>query len=258
MKKVVIATVLLATNVLLMACGDSRLGSPVSPSRPNPARSLELFGTRSLSSADQTAQLTAIYHDGGSSQDVTLTATWSVDSPGIATVSASGLVTAKTTGIATITARYQGRSATLTVSVDLPRLDIAGNWMFHVTAAPVCRPLFQQYPQQALDRRWAVSISQTNMRFDNVRLHVNNAVGVTARILAGDYVGDLRGDRLEFRGSTLFDVISVFGREYDYMLIAPIEGTATPNVIRGTAKGSIWYEDAHCNDTEHSFELLRQ
>src|SRR5262249_5566676 len=51
----------------------------------------------------------------GTTQNVTATAAWQSSNTGLASVSSSGLVTAAGAGSVTITATYQGKSATLTI-----------------------------------------------------------------------------------------------------------------------------------------------
>lgn len=79
-----------------------------------------LSGTNSLTVKGQTTQLTAAasYSD-GTTQNVSPQASWQTDNPAVATVDA-GLVTAVSSGQATITATFQGKSGTLLITVSLP------------------------------------------------------------------------------------------------------------------------------------------
>ncbi len=65
-------------------------------------------------------QLTAIATlSDGTTQNVTSATTWQSSSATVATVSTGGLVTAVAAGTATITATYQGKSATLGITVTI-------------------------------------------------------------------------------------------------------------------------------------------
>ncbi len=68
------------------------------------------------SGATQQLKITAAFND-GSMQDVTGSATYASSSTAVATVNAAGLVTAVSTGAATITASYQGQTATAQITV---------------------------------------------------------------------------------------------------------------------------------------------
>jgi hypothetical protein len=81
---------------------------------------LQVTGATPLTRIGQTVQLSAIATvSGGTSQNVTATATWKSSDASVATVSSGGLVTALTSGIATITATYQGTTATATVPTSI-------------------------------------------------------------------------------------------------------------------------------------------
>jgi hypothetical protein len=82
----------------------------------------------------QTSQLTAMaVLSTGAAQNVTSQASWDSSNAAVATVSTSGLVTARGLGVAEISARYQAVKATKTISVMPPssgfllNFDIAAN-----------------------------------------------------------------------------------------------------------------------------------
>jgi hypothetical protein len=86
--------------------------------------SLAVGGVTSLSALGSASQLTATASldgggggGGGSTQNVTARAAWQTSNAAVATVSASGLITAVSAGAATITASYAGQSASTTVSI---------------------------------------------------------------------------------------------------------------------------------------------
>jgi hypothetical protein len=74
-----------------------------------------------------TTQARAIAHTTSGSQDVTSQAAWASSNDSIATVSSSGLVSAKGTGLAVITASYQGFSGYGGVSV-ATAVNVTGTW----------------------------------------------------------------------------------------------------------------------------------
>ena len=79
-----------------------------------------LAGTTTLTDIGQTVQFTATATlSDGTEEDVTEQATWESGSPSVATVSASGLVTAIALGQASITATFEDVSASLTTVLAL-------------------------------------------------------------------------------------------------------------------------------------------
>ena len=105
---------------VLAACGTSSSSSTTSPS----GLGLAITGTTSLIAIGQTSQLGLTATIGGSIQTVTTQATWQSSNPVIATVSATGLVTAQSYGSTTVTATFQGATTTVTLAVT-----IAGTWV---------------------------------------------------------------------------------------------------------------------------------
>lgn len=99
--------------------------------------SLALTGTAAIPSGG-TTQLTATatYSD-GSQRNVTATATWTSANTAVATVSASGLVSARGTGSAQIVAVFEGQSAQRGVTVAAPSFRFTINSV-SVTAFGTC------------------------------------------------------------------------------------------------------------------------
>jgi hypothetical protein len=99
------------------SCGSPSTNTPASPSSPT-LSSLAVSGATPLTGLGQTVQLTAIatFSD-GSTQTVTTTATWQSSNTSVATVTSGGLVTAVTSGTVTLTASYQGKTATASVAI---------------------------------------------------------------------------------------------------------------------------------------------
>src|ERR1700730_2606866 len=108
----------LALLVVITACGGSSNSSPTSV--PPTVSSLAITTTASIATVavGQTIQLTATATlSNGSSQNVSTQVTWQSSNQVVATVSGTGLVTSVTVGTATITATYQGKTATIVISV---------------------------------------------------------------------------------------------------------------------------------------------
>src|SRR5579871_4382988 len=103
----------------ITAAYEGKLGSmnlTISANVPA-AGSLTVTGSSTLA-IGQTSQLKATFvGNDGKSQDVTSAASWLAAPTSVATVSNAGLATGVSTGSATITANYQGKSSSLGVSV---------------------------------------------------------------------------------------------------------------------------------------------
>src|SRR5205809_642109 len=95
-----------AGTVVLGGC--SKETSRSSPTAPASVTTLSISGNQSLVAVTQTSQLTAtVVLSGGGTQNVTGQASWESSNTAVATVSASGLVTARGFGVTDITAIYQ-------------------------------------------------------------------------------------------------------------------------------------------------------
>jgi hypothetical protein len=109
---------LASVAILLAALGTACGGS--TPSGPPPPASVATvavaLASGSLAPGAMT-QATAVLRDGSSNVLSGRTITWSSSSPGVATVSASGFVTAVGVGSADITATSEGKSGAATASV---------------------------------------------------------------------------------------------------------------------------------------------
>jgi Big-like domain-containing protein len=104
------------------ACGGSSSSTPTTPSQASPptVTAVAVTGGGNLTAAGQTSQLTATatFSD-GSTQNVTASATWQSSNASAAPVSAGGVVTAVAAGSATVTATYQGKAGTISVTISL-------------------------------------------------------------------------------------------------------------------------------------------
>ncbi|SVC43997.1 uncharacterized protein METZ01_LOCUS296851, partial [marine metagenome] len=102
--------------LLLVACGDGGT-TPTTPATPV-ATSVTLTVTNlSFASLGQTQQLTATVQDQNGATMNGASVTWSTSATSVATVSASGLVTAVANGTATITATAGSANGTAAVTV---------------------------------------------------------------------------------------------------------------------------------------------
>jgi len=115
--------------VLAVACGKS----PTSPTGPGgggtggsaTVTSVTISGNTAPSEGSS-SQLTATANlSNGQTQNVSSQATWQSSNPSVATVSATGLVTAVKTGTADITALYQGQTGRSTLQVSAARFRVS-------------------------------------------------------------------------------------------------------------------------------------
>jgi len=115
--RIVLTLITLGAAFALWSCKDSS-DTPTTPS--SAVSALEVSGAVPLTGIGQTVQLkaTATLSD-GTLQNVTTTAAWRSSDASVATVSSGGLVTALTSGIATITATYQVKTATAAVPISI-------------------------------------------------------------------------------------------------------------------------------------------
>jgi trimeric autotransporter adhesin len=125
MKKLLRSIPIIFLAVLAACGGTSSSGggggsAPVLQSIHVTAASLSI-----LTTATEQFTATGIYSAGGSSKDLTSTATWTSSNTSVATISSTGLVTAKATGSTTITATSGGVSGTATLTVTATLVSIA-------------------------------------------------------------------------------------------------------------------------------------
>ena len=106
---------------LLVGCGGGSSNS--GGTAPVVLQSMEVTPAMSAVAAGLGLQFSATgkYSD-GSSRDLTRSATWSSSNAGAATVSSTGMATAKSPGSTTITAAYSGVSGSTTLTVTAPAL----------------------------------------------------------------------------------------------------------------------------------------
>ena len=114
----------LAVVALVWACGGD---SPAAPPPPEPARPTTVTvspATAELTALGATVQLTVEVRDQNARVMAGATARWSSSDTSVATVSASGLVTAAGEGMATITASAGSASGSATVTVTQPVISV--------------------------------------------------------------------------------------------------------------------------------------
>lgn len=122
--KTLLCSAALFGAALLAACGSGDQGRD--PILGIPAATLVSIGvtpaTASIAiGATQQLTSTAVYTD-GSARDVSATATWTSANTAIATVNATGVSTGLSAGAAVMTASFEGKSATATITVLPARL----------------------------------------------------------------------------------------------------------------------------------------
>ena len=110
------AMVMAVAGFVAMGCGSPTTPSPATLVTITPGTSTLMIG------ATETFSAFAVRADG---KGASVTATWTTDNPAVAPVSTQGLASALSAGVATITASYQGLSASRVLRV-MP--SYAGNW----------------------------------------------------------------------------------------------------------------------------------
>ncbi len=136
-----IAVVLLVWAQLGVGCGDGDDGTGLDgdgngePQPPTVASVAVTPSTATLVSLGATVQLTAVAKDASGGTITGQTFSWTPSDPGVATVSATGLVTAVASGVATITAMTGAVSgdAALTVRLSFAAVSAGGNHSCGVT-----------------------------------------------------------------------------------------------------------------------------
>ena len=118
-----------AMTYVLTACsaqqtslvGPSNLVSSSASGAPAVASSLAVVGFTTLSAKGESGRLTAmVTYTDGSVQNRTTAAQWASSDQSVATVDASGLVTALRDGRTTVTATFESIAGAKTIVVDLP------------------------------------------------------------------------------------------------------------------------------------------
>jgi len=106
-----------AGTATITASSEGQNGTAVITVTPVPVASVSVSPASASILSGQTVQLTATPKDANGSPLTGRVVTWATSSTTVATVSASGLVTAKAAGSATITATSEGKSGTASVTV---------------------------------------------------------------------------------------------------------------------------------------------
>jgi uncharacterized protein YjdB len=108
-----------AGTATITATSEGKNGTATVTVNPVPVASVSVSPAASSLVVGQTAQLSVTTKDSAGNVLTGRTITWASSSTTVATVSASGLVTAKAAGSATITATSEGKNGTATVTVTL-------------------------------------------------------------------------------------------------------------------------------------------
>ena len=122
-------------TLAIAGCSDTSAPVPVASVTVTPASSDALVGG--------TVQLTAVAKDAQGNALADRAITWSTASATVATVNASGLVTAVGAGTATISATSEGRSGSATITVSVPQVPVAS-----VSIAATTQPIERTTTQQ--------------------------------------------------------------------------------------------------------------
>src|SRR2546428_5908571 len=101
----------------LTATSEGKSGTAAITVATVPVASVTVSPATASVQVGQTVQLSAIPRDANGNPLAGRTVAWGSGSPAVATVSASGLVTGVTAGAATITATWEGKSGTATITV---------------------------------------------------------------------------------------------------------------------------------------------
>jgi hypothetical protein len=163
----------LVSLVGLVVVGCSKESSPP-PTSPTPAAptvtgvTVTGYNGTPMNRRSQTMQLAASarYSD-GSTRDVSATAAWRSDNPGVAEVSPGGLVTARGDGEATIAADVQGVAGNQRLRVALPRRaepQVTGT----IDVRPSPEPIFLFRAEMTLTFRELSQAVGMNVNFVNV------------------------------------------------------------------------------------------
>lgn len=113
-----VVAIVVVITLSLSACGNFFVSNDATDKVNLSATALVLSSNSGTGTGVESKALSATAVSvGGSSSDVTSTATWSSSNPAVATVSANGTVTAVAAGTATISAAFQGATGTATVIV---------------------------------------------------------------------------------------------------------------------------------------------
>jgi len=112
--------VMLVVAGIVSGCSGNDVLAPVTQPNSPTLISITVAGSLSLLSG-QTSQMSATANYAkGTTQNITSQATWSSANPAVATVSATGLVTGVSAGIAEIRAAYQNVTGSLQMTVNKP------------------------------------------------------------------------------------------------------------------------------------------
>ena len=106
-----------ATAVLILSCGNPT-GVDLAPGREVSAVTVDPASSSVIVGAD--VPLHAVVTDGSGHPCIGATVLWSVRDPGIASVSAAGVVTGRAVGSTQVAASAGGKSGTATITVQPP------------------------------------------------------------------------------------------------------------------------------------------
>jgi hypothetical protein len=164
-RRIGFAVMTMAGMVVGTGCGSGSPTGPDAVATPPPVTTpaATLTGVRVEGSASvaegATLQLraTAAYSD-GSSRDVSTQASWTSSRPSVASVSATGLVTAATTGTTDLSATFQGQTGRHTLAVGAAEWDVRID-LASFTASETCDDFTQGLDDMEVAYRIAVVLA---------------------------------------------------------------------------------------------------
>jgi len=207
-RRLVVALVIGVAAAGALACAGGN--SPSAPTTP-PVTAVSITGTSSFS-VGQSAQLTSTATlSNGTTQNVTSSATWASSNLTIATVSASGFLSAASAGEADIRATYQGVVGVLHVTV-------AALASANPAPTPSPTPSPTPTPTACGVERWAV---KTLTDADATRVNFSDVIPTTITSLNGfpahcSDLPDNRGFPEEFRVYEATGVVQLTRNEDDH------------------------------------------
>ncbi len=168
------------------------------PTDPTPSLTgLALSGNGSFTNRNDTSQLGATANfSGGTTQDVTNSATWTTSNAAVASVTSTGLVTALTNGSATITAAYQGLSGSLAVLVTL-RATATASGNFQRLCGPFRARLEVTFAETGRSIGYNITSVTLTMR------DLSGNVKATRTYSAADLVTNMGASRIEANSSRI-------------------------------------------------------
>jgi hypothetical protein len=225
-----------ATTVLLvLACAGCGSGSSVVAPSDEGKLNVTVDGSdEAFTAVNATKQLKVSHWGAGFDDDVTGKAAFSSDAPGIVSVNASGLATAKARGSALITATYKGQTAAIRLAVYLIA-DLTGTW----------RVEFDQLSGEYGSMTWVLSQSGVSASGTFSNFRSDNFLTSDKRPASGSISGTLSGSfgKQTFTWRVSAPQLPAWPDCGEYSLsgqILDIPGERLPTALSGIVTRSSW------------------